>query len=116
MPASNDERARQREEEFLTLLRRGGTVSAAGLFDSGEPGCAACYRSARIHSRRQRSEPTAAGAVTAAAGAGGASRLITCQSRVAHAVADLGFLRQVSGDDAYERYHAHGPGASGAAL
>jgi len=104
-----DERASRREDEFLALLRQGGMVSSGGLFDSGDPALRCLL-------------PECPDPMHAAAG-GGRPEPVLAQplmpARSIHpgwVVPNLAwralwlawaFLRQVSGDDAYERYLAH---------
>lgn len=107
MPASNDERARQREEEFLTLLRQGGTVSSAGLFDSGEPGlrCLLPQCPDPLHADSEANPPLLAQPLLPARAVHPGWFLPNLAWRTLWLT--WGFLRQVSGDDAYERYLMH---------
>ncbi len=104
---ADEARARRREDEFLALLRQGSTVSSSGPFAASEPGlrCLLPECPDPLHTAMQ-----AQAAVLAEP---------FVPERTAHPgwlVPNLawralwlawGFLRQVSGDDAYERYLQH---------
>ncbi|MCC7546522.1 MAG: YbdD/YjiX family protein [Burkholderiales bacterium] len=102
----DEARARQREDEFLALLRQGGTVSSGGLFDAPEPGLRCLL-------------PECPDPAHAVAPLPALLAEPILPARAVHPgwfVPNLlwrtlwltwGFVRQISGDDAYERYLGH---------